>query len=128
MRIYKGGNCVSDLPKPPLASRQQDWSSYITGVKAMYKRIFQIRNGKPVILRTSNWYAAAIAQPPSSPFYRPISWKQAGLVDACTKEFEMFAWAISNAAAAYRVRVADVYTPFNGKDHRQDPVAKARAT
>jgi hypothetical protein len=53
-----------------------------------------------------------------------MSWEEAGLVRQCTKEFEAFAGAIATAAAADRVPVADVYTAFNGIDHREDPVAK----
>jgi lysophospholipase L1-like esterase len=40
------------------------------------------------------------------------------------KSFETFSWAISQAAKAYHVPVADVYRAFNGKSHREDPVAK----
>lgn len=52
------------------------------------------------------------------------SWDKAGIIDVCTKKFEWHAWAIGQAAAAYTVPVADIYTAFNGKTHREDPVAK----
>jgi hypothetical protein len=120
----EGGNCVSDLPKPPGEPTAREWAGYVGGLKAIYRRIFAIRKGKSVILRTGNWYTPTIAQAPTSPFFPHISWEEAGLVDECTKEFEAFAGAIARAAGAYRVPVADVYTAFNGKDHREDPVAK----
>ena len=120
----KGGDCVSTGCTPPVASTPKDWQRYIAGLEAIYERIFQIRNGRPVILRTNTWYVPAISHPPSSPFYKPVSWDGCGITAPCTREFEMNAWAISEAARAYRVPVADVYTALNGKNHLQDPVAK----
>ena len=120
----EGGNCVTDLPKPPAEPSAREWAGYISGLKAIYKRIFAIRNGKPVILRTGNWYVPVIAHTPSEPTFPRTNWQKAGLLDECTRSFEAFAAAITKAAVAYRVPVADVYTAFNGADHREDPVAK----
>ena len=120
----KGGNCVTTGCRRPITYGPRTWRQYIAGLKAIYGRIFEIRNGKPVIMRTNNWYAPAISQPPHSLFYEPVSWRSCGIVDVCTKKMEWQSWAISRAAAPYRVRVADVYTAFNGPDHREDPVAK----
>jgi hypothetical protein len=120
----KGGNCVSTGCKRPITYGPRAHRQYIAVLKAIYRRIFEIRNGRPVIMRTNNWYAPAISQPPNSLFYEPVSWKSCGIVDLCTKCFERLSWAISRAAGPYHVRVADVYTAFNGPDHREDPVAK----
>jgi lysophospholipase L1-like esterase len=120
----KGGDCVSTGCTPPVASTRADWQRYTAGLETVYRRIFQIRNGKPVILRTGNWYVPTISHAPSSPFYPHVSWDGCGITAACTREFELFSWAIAEAARAYRVPVADVYTALNGKDHLQDPVGK----
>jgi len=115
-------NCM-DL-KAPLVVGPQAWPKYIAKMKAIYRRIFEIRNGKPVILRTTTLYVPVIHQTPSSPFFPPKSWDEAGITEICTKHWESFSWAVSKAAAAYHVRVADVYTAFNGTTHLEDPVAK----
>ena len=70
-----------------------------------------------MILRTTTVYVPVIHQ--GTP-----SWDEAGITKICTKKWEWFSWAISKAAAAYHVRVADVYSAFNGKTHLEDPVAK----
>ena len=116
LEIVKGGDCVTSSV-PPRVVGPRSWVKYVAAVKEIYKRIFQLRQGEPVILRTANWYVPVIAQ--GQP-----SWQEAGIAGICTKKWGSFAAAISKAAAAYRVPVADVYTAFNGRNHRQDPVAK----
>jgi hypothetical protein len=122
LEVVKGGDCVTSN-KPPAEVGQQAWPKYIAGLKAIYKRIFEIRKGAPVILRTYTYYVPVIAHAPAE-LPGVTSWDEAGITDICTKKFEWHAWAIRQAAAAYRVPVADVYTAFNGKTHREDPVAK----
>jgi hypothetical protein len=119
LQIVRGGDCISSTD-PPLEVGPQLWTKYVPALKAIYKRIFQIRKGKPVILRAPNMYNPVISQAPEG----QQSWEEAGIADICTKLWESYAAAIAKAAAAYRVPVADVYTAFNGKDHREDPVAK----
>ena len=121
--VIKGGDCVTnyDLPRPV---GLRVWPKYIAAMKAIYKRIFEIRSGKPVILRATTMYVPVIHSAPSSPFFLPTSWDEAGITEICTKFFEGFSRAVSKAAAAYHVQVADVYTAFNGATHLEDPVAK----
>ena len=121
LEVVKGGDCVTSN-KPPAKVGPQAWTKYIAAMKATYKRIFEIRKGAPVILRTYTSYVPVLYHAPAE---LPItSWDKAGIIDLCTKKFEWHAWAIRQAAAAYNVGVADVYTAFNGKTHREDPVAK----
>ncbi|MGH3083629.1 MAG: hypothetical protein ACRDNP_06130 [Gaiellaceae bacterium] len=110
LEVVEEGTCFDG--KPPLEVGPQLWVKYVPALKAIYKRIFQIRKGKPVILRTANWYVPELKR-----------WEKAGMLEICTKLHESLAAAIAEAAAAYRVPVADVYTAFNGKTHL-DPVAK----
>lgn len=113
LEVVKGGDCVTST-EPPLKVGPQVWVKYVQALKAIYKRIFEIRGEKPVILRTANYYV---------PLGSSL-WKEEGILDICTKKFESQATAQAKAAAAYRVPVADVYTALNGKTHFEDPVAK----
>lgn len=120
----RGGDCVGNL-EPPIDTRPQVYAKYVVTLKAIYKRIFAIRHGAPVILRTNNWYVPVIEHaPPPWSGYPPVSWRQAGVVEICTQNWEQLAAAIARAAAAYRVPVADLYSALNGKSHLEDPVAK----
>jgi len=110
--------------KAPIALGPQTWRPYVVTLKAIYKRIFELRNGKQAILRTANWYVPMISHAPDSMFWAHRSWEEAGIVDACTRQEESHSAAIARAAAAYRAPMADVYTAFNGRDHREDPFAK----
>jgi hypothetical protein len=121
------GDCACSATtgcRAPLAVSPRTWRPYVATLKAIYKRIFELRKGKPVILRTANWYVPEISHAPDSPFWAHTSWEQAGIVDVCTRYHEEQQAAIARAAAAYRVRVADVYRAFNGPGHREDPFAK----
>jgi hypothetical protein len=111
LEVAKEGTCFDG--KPPLEVGSQLWVKYVPALKAIYKRIFELRKGKPVILRTANWYVPVLK-----------SWEKAGMLEICTELHESFTVAIAEAAAAYRVPVADVYTAFNGRTHVEDPVAK----
>lgn len=119
-----GGDCVSGGCEPPLVSGPSTYHGYVAVLNAIYRRIFQIRHGSPVILRTNNWYVPAIYQPPDSLFYPPTSWASCGIVDACTRRWEWLSWSIHRAAKNFGVKVADVYSAFNGPGHRECPVAK----
>jgi hypothetical protein len=113
LEVVKGGDCVTST-ESPLKVGPQVWVKYVQALKAIYKQIFEIRGGKPVILRTANYYVPLGSS----------GWKDAGILDICTKKFESQATAQAKAAAAYRVPVADVYTALNGTTHLEDPVAK----
>lgn len=120
----RGGDCISDL-KPPIDTRPQVYARYVVTLKAIYRRIFAIREGAPVILRTNNWYTPVIEQAPPPWTGAPsLSWRQAGVLEVCTRRWEQFAAAIGRASGAYHVPVADLYGALNGKSHLEDPVAK----
>ena len=123
LEIVKGGDCVSSS-EPPRVVGPQAWPKFIVTMKAIYKQIFEIRNGKPVILRTTTPYVPVIHTAPNSFGSPSKSWDEAGITEQCTKKWGWFTWAIRQAAAPYHVRIADVYTAFNGTSHLEDPVAK----
>ena len=122
--IVKGGNCVTTGCQRPKAVGPRPFRPYVAILKAIHKRIFEIRRGKPVIMRSANWYVPVISHAPNNPFYQHVSWDGCGITAVCTRQFECLASAIAKAAAAYGVPVADVYTAFNGSGHREDPVDK----
>ena len=123
IKAVQSGACV-DGSTPPPAIGPRTWQPYVATLKAIYKRIFAIRKSRPVILRTANWYVpiiyhgAVIVGPPGP------SWQDSGIIDLCTKFEESHSAAIAQAANAYRVPMADVYSAFNGPNHLEDPVAK----
>lgn len=126
IKNVESGACHTGTCIRPVESNLRQWQSYIATLKAIYKQIFAIRNGEPVILRTANSYVPVIAHPAKlvPPFPSGKSLKQCRIIDACTKFQESNAEAIATAAAAYKVPVADIYRAFNGPSHREDPVAK----
>ena len=108
-------------PRPlPLGAEQ--WAPWIRTLKAIYARIFELRKGKPVVLRTETDYMPTLYQGPVLPPGK--SWQEAGVLIACTRLAESANAAVRRAAKAYGVAVADVYTAFNGKTHLEDPIAK----
>lgn len=120
----RGGDCVTTFTRT-IDTRPQIFAKYVATLKAIYRRIFAIRRGAPGILRTNNWYVPVIEQAPPAWTGSPqVSWRQAGIVEPCTRRWEQFAAAIGRAAAAYRVPVVDLYSALNGPSHLEDPVAK----
>lgn len=124
IKVADMGYCVVTGCQRPPASGPQTWTKYVATMKAIYKQVFAIRKGTPVILRTYTAYVPIISHAPSEASFPHVSWDSCGITDLCTKQWTGFNSAIAQAAAAYRVPVADVYTAFNGKSHREDPVAK----
>jgi hypothetical protein len=106
------GFCFVVFKRPP-AVGPGIWRPYVATLKAIYKRIFEIRNGKPVILRTANWYVPVLKD-----------WEGAGIRDACMALHKSWFAAIARAARAYRVPMADVNRAFNGPSRLEDPIAK----
>lgn len=123
IKAVQSGACV-DGSTPPPAIGPRTWQPYVATLKAIYKRIFAIRKGKPVILRTANWYVPIIYHGGVMFGIPGPSWKDSGIVHVCTKFEESHSAAIARAAKAYRVPMADVYSAFNGPNHLEDPVAK----
>lgn len=116
--------CVSEGPtvRRPLPLGPGQWAAYVRTLTAIYARIFEIRGGRPVILRTQNWYVPVLYQgavlPPGK------SWQEAGVIAVCTRFWESLSAALGRAAKAYGVGFADLYTAFNGETHMEDPIAK----
>lgn len=95
-----------------LASCNQDgWSTYKTNLGLVIDEIYKIREGRPIILRMTDFY-----NPAHSKFLTY------NIDDVCTACLASFAEAIREVAAEHGVPVADTMLGFNGKDYMADPV------
>ena len=115
-------DCVKAGCQKPLPCTAATWQPYASALKAVYRRIFAIREGRPVVLRTYNLYVPILTTaPPDAP---GTSWTECGIVAPCMNQWRLYNGAIARSASAYRMPVADVWTAFNGPTHSEDPVKK----
>ena len=92
----------------------ETFSTYVNDLKAIYAKIFEIRKGKPTIIRAIDAYNP-----------RLVSHCQLdGVLDACVTCWETYNEAIQQAADEMGVPVARVFDAWNGMDHRENPVEK----
>jgi len=90
------------------------FSQYIADLKEIYSIIFEIRQGKPTIIRAIDTYNP-----------RLVSHCQPdGVFDICTQCWETYNQAIHQAADEMGVPVANVFDAWNGIDHTENPVQK----
>ncbi len=110
-------NCgQNDLTKCYVAQCSSDtFAKYIADLKEIYRIIFEIRQGKPTIIRAIDAYNPSLVS----------KCEPDGVFDACVSCWEAYNEAIHQAAEAMGVPVAGVFDAWNGKDHIEDPIAKA---
>jgi hypothetical protein len=73
---------------------------------AIFDEVFRLREGRPVILRTHDWYL---------PWGPRGAWEACNLVEPCVEcNQRQFSAAIHRAASAHGVPVADYMATFNG--------------
>jgi len=90
------------------------FSQYIADLKEIYSIIFEIRQGKPTIIRAIDAYnpsLVSLCQPD-------------GVFDVCVACWETYNEAIHQAADEMRVPIANVFDTWNGIDHIENPVEK----
>lgn len=90
------------------------FSQYIADLKEIYSIIFEIRQGKPTIIRAIDAYNPRLVS----------KCEPDGVFGACVACWETYNEAIHQAAAEMGVPVAGVFDAWNGTDHTEDPVAK----
>ncbi len=95
---------------PPDACDAEMWSAYEETLQAIIDEIFEIRDGKPVILRTHDWYL---------PWGPAAVWEACDCVELCIECSRQHSAAIHRAAASRGVPVADYLTTFSGPDGDQ---------
>ena len=100
--LYFESNPTND---PVTDSGPETWQQYESDLVAVFDEIFRIRDGRPVILRTHDWYL---------PWGPVATWTSLDRVDGCAKYWHEFSDAIHRAAAARNVPVAGYYAAFSG--------------
>jgi len=90
------------------------FSKYISDLKEIYAIIFEIRQGKPTIIRAIDAYNPRLVS----------ACKPDGVLDVCVECWETYNEAIHQAADEMGIPVANVFDAWNGMDHLEDPVEK----
>lgn len=83
------------------------WVAYEDALGEIFDRIFELRDGDPVVLRTLTWWI------PFGPLER---WRECDRESVCTRCWGEWAAAIHRAAGAHGVPVADLLVAFSGED------------
>lgn len=107
------GTCVStsalEREAPALAS-VDDWQPYRDLLQHIYDEIWQLRDGKPTVLRAVDLYSPVIS-----------AWREAGIEPECTANWELWSQVIREAAEANGATMVSIYDLFNGPAHDEDP-------
>jgi hypothetical protein len=90
---------------PPDACDAETWAGYEAMLEATFDEIFKIREGRPVILRTHDYYLS----------WGPVAVAEAcDCVEVCLECSRQMSAAIHRAGASRGVPVADFLTTFSG--------------
>ncbi len=95
----------------------ETFDPYIENLGLFYEKVFELREGKPTLIRAFNAYIPIVS-----------IWKEEGFYEECLHCWENYNLAIEMAAANYNVTVAPVFETFNGVDHDEDPRDKGFIT
>jgi hypothetical protein len=85
----------------------ETFAQYEANLAAIFDEIFAIRGGKPVILRTADWYL---------PWGPLETWRECGHEEICKQCLLNWADAIHRVADEYGVPVAGLLKAFSGPD------------
>jgi len=97
----------------PVVPTAENWSPYGEWLGDVYEAIWEVREGRPVVLRAHDIY---------NPWFAP--WTELGVEAECTAIWEGQTQAIREAAEANGAVFVSFFDLFNGPDHDQDPRAK----
>jgi hypothetical protein len=89
------------------------YEKFTTDLKAIYARIFELRDGQPTIVRAVDFYNHVVSQ-----------WIKQDKFEACTECWENLSDATRLAAEAYNIPFLSRYDAFNGPNHDEDPREK----
>jgi hypothetical protein len=104
-------SCFAASAPAPCAFKS--FETYTADLKAIWAKVFELRFGRPTILR-----AIDVA----SPFVS--SWQKSQVFEACTICWECVSTAVRQAAEAYHIPFLSRYDAFNGVKHDEDPRQK----
>jgi hypothetical protein len=105
--IQRCFGAASGVPDPCAPNA---FDSYTTDLEAIWTKIFELRAGKPTILRGLD---------AATPLVRV--WIANGTHEACTTCWESYSAAARKASNKFGIPFFSRYDVFNGKDHRTDP-------
>jgi hypothetical protein len=103
-------SCMAASPSVPKGCSPDAFNSYTTDLEAIWAKIFEIRAGKPTILRGLD---------AATPLVR--FWLANGTFEACTSCWQTYSTAARKASEAFNIPFFSRYDVFNGKEHRIDP-------
>jgi hypothetical protein len=101
------------ISKPPGEYSAQGLDRFSSDLAAIWARIFELRQGQPVILRAVDFY---------TPFVAP--WQENGVFEACTECWEILSAAVRKASEMQGVPFLSRLDAFNGPAHDEDPRLK----
>jgi hypothetical protein len=105
--IQRCFGAASGVPDP---CAPDAFDSYTTDLEAIWTKIFELRAGKPTILRGLD---------AATPLIRV--WIANGTYETCTTCWEAYSAAAHKASDKFLIPFFSRYDIFNGKDHRTDP-------
>lgn len=105
-------NCAIDFEPEPDCKPTTDcgpdyFAPYVADLEAIFDEIFTIRGGRPVILRTHDWYL---------PWGPARTWDTCNQTAVCVGCWHEYSDAIHRAAASRGVPVAGYYEAFSGPE------------
>jgi hypothetical protein len=105
-------SCVGE-PGEPGGYTEADWRPFEDLTGEVLDAIWELRQGKPTVLRVTDIYSPVVAS----------EWKDRGIGEACMTAWETMSDAVRAAAEAHGATFVSALDVYNGPDHRQDPVA-----
>lgn len=101
--------CFGNSADMPEACPSTGFDQYAADLEAIWAKIFELRSGKPTILR---------AMDSASPFVS--RWNEKQIFNACTVCWEAYSNAARRAAETYHVPFLSRYDIYNGMNHSLD--------
>jgi hypothetical protein len=89
------------------------YEKFTADLKAIYAKIFDLREGQPTIVRGVDFYNPLVSQ-----------WIKQDKFETCTKSWVTLSNATRLAAEAYNIPFLSRYDAFNGPNHDEDPREK----
>jgi len=89
------------------------FEKYSSDLEEIWKEIFKLRKGNPIVLRATDLYTPLVSQ-----------WKQNGVFAECIECWEELSLADQKAAEVYGIPFLHRLDAFNGPAHDEDPVEK----
>jgi hypothetical protein len=101
--------CFGNIVGTPNPCPSNGFDEYIADLAAIWAKVFELRSGKPTILRALDF---------ANPFIS--RWNENQIFDACTVCWECISVAARRAAEALHIPFLSRYDVFNGVDHDKD--------